>query len=209
MKKILIGAILSVSVLLLSISIGLGILHTADTLYRIDISALNIEQISGLPKEEILSNYHAVMNYLSPFEKGDFELPTLAYGEGSIRHFADVKNVFGLFYIMGACGLAAVIVLWLTKQINKKTLRISGCGVLLLPIALIVGVSMDFDASFIFFHSIFFEGSTWYLDPVTDPIINILPEQFFLHCALVIVACIISAAVMQFAIAAKCISKEG
>ncbi|WP_252897795.1 lipoprotein intramolecular transacylase Lit [Amylolactobacillus amylophilus] len=38
---------------------------------------------------------------------------------------------------------------------------------------------MNFDAFFVFFHGIFFHNSDWLFDPVTDPIINVLSENFF------------------------------
>ncbi len=36
-------------------------------------------------------------------------------------------------------------------------------------------------------HKIFFRNDDWMFNPSTDPIINLLPETFFLHCALIII----------------------
>ena len=56
--------------------------------------------------------------------------------------------------------------------------------------ALIGGLAaLDFDAAFTIFHRIFFPGKdNWLFNPFTDPIITLLPQDFFLHCALLILA---------------------
>ena len=40
---------------------------------------------------------------------------------------------------------------------------------------------MGFDRFFILFHETFFNNDDWLFNPATDPIINVLPEQFFMH----------------------------
>ena len=45
----------------------------------------------------------------------------------------------------------------------------------------------DFNRAFVLFHSLFFPGKTnWIFDGRTDPVIWLLPEQFFASCALLI-----------------------
>ena len=59
---------------------------------------------------------------------------------------------------------------------------------------LIVGglAALDFDRAFTVFHTIFFPGKTnWLFDPDTDQIINILPETFFMDCAILILAVLV------------------
>lgn len=49
--------------------------------------------------------------------------------------------------------------------------------------------ALDFDRAFTVFHTIFFPGKdNWLFDPATDPVILILPEEFFRSCALLILA---------------------
>ncbi|MBQ2432227.1 MAG: DUF1461 domain-containing protein, partial [Peptococcaceae bacterium] len=50
----------------------------------------------------------------------------------------------------------------------------------------------DFYAAFVTFHSIFFPGKeNWILNYRTDPIINVMPQDFFMHCAILIGAIIV------------------
>ena len=52
--------------------------------------------------------------------------------------------------------------------------------------------ALDFDKAFVVFHALFFPGKdNWLFDPRTDEIITILPQEFFMNCALLILAILI------------------
>ncbi|MDE6591127.1 MAG: DUF1461 domain-containing protein, partial [Oscillospiraceae bacterium] len=52
--------------------------------------------------------------------------------------------------------------------------------------------ALDFDRAFVIFHALFFPGKTnWLFDPRTDQIINILPQEFFRNCAILILALLV------------------
>ena len=56
---------------------------------------------------------------------------------------------------------------------------------------LLVGglAALDFDRAFVVFHALFFPGKdNWLFDPQVDQIINILPQEFFRSCAILILA---------------------
>ena len=58
---------------------------------------------------------------------------------------------------------------------------------LVLPLVLGALAALDFDRAFVIFHSLFFPGKTnWIFDWRTDPIILVLPQDFFMHCAMLI-----------------------
>ena len=63
-----------------------------------------------------------------------------------------------------------------------------------------MGRRPDFAAGvlpFTVFHSIFFPGKdNWLFDPVTDPVILILPEAFFRNCAIAIVTVLLTVCIM-------------
>ena len=51
---------------------------------------------------------------------------------------------------------------------------------------------MDFNKAFAVFHKLFFPGKdNWLFDPGTDPVIRMLPAEFFRNCAILILALII------------------
>jgi integral membrane protein (TIGR01906 family) len=47
--------------------------------------------------------------------------------------------------------------------------------------------AVDFDRAFVIFHKIFFPGkSNWLFDYDADQIIRVLPQDFFMNCAILI-----------------------
>jgi len=66
---------------------------------------------------------------------------------------------------------------------------------LLLIVFTILGVwgALDFDGLFTGFHQVFFPGKTnWLFDPATDPIICLMPQEFFMNCAILIAGAIVA-----------------
>ena len=69
-------------------------------------------------------------------------------------------------------------------------------GVLAAGLVLAVGAlaALDFRRGFTVFHADYFPGKdNWLFNPATDEIILIMPERFFLNCALLIGAVLLSA----------------
>ena len=62
---------------------------------------------------------------------------------------------------------------------------------IILPIVLFIIFIIDFDSAFTAFHKIFFNNDYWIFNPRLDQIINILPQEFFYHCAVLILSLIL------------------
>lgn len=197
MKRALLSLLAAILALLIATALGLGIIHITDFPYTVDIDRLKIEESSGLDREEIMANYSSVMDYLSPFSSSEFDLPTLAYTRTGAGHFADCKVIFGWFYLLGALALVAYILLAVFKVFDKRVLRYGGIITIAIPVVFGLGAAVNFDRMFVAFHAVFFDGDTWIFDPVEDAIINILPEDFFMHCAIFIAAFWALAAALQ------------
>lgn len=174
---------------LLFISIGVVFSVNFRPLYYMDIKLLHIDALSGLTNSEIIKNYDALINYCSPFFHGNLKFPTLTASESGLSHFAEVKDIFTDFYIIGAVTLVLGIIIIIKKARNKdyNYLLVSAITAIVLPMLLGLVMLIDFDRTFILFHKIFFKNNDWLFDPVTDPVINILPDTFFMHCALLII----------------------
>ena len=67
-------------------------------------------------------------------------------------------------------------------------------GTALLAAVAAVGLCglVGWDRFFVGFHSLLFNNDYWLFDPATDPVILILPDTFFMHCAVMIVALILA-----------------
>lgn len=198
MKKavhILAGVLLGILGLIFASGAGLGIIALTGFPYSVDIDALGIEDSSGYDRETIQENYDAMMEYLSPFESREWELPSLSYSESGRSHFEDCKVIFNALYIAAAVSLAALILLLIFGRLKKLSYRIAGFVTLGLPAVLGLAMALDFDRTFTVFHKLLFSNDDWIFDPRTDEIINILPKTFFMHCGILIVACIFAMAV--------------
>lgn len=174
---------------LLLISFAVVITINFRPLYYLDIDFLNIPESSGYPREEIKANYDALIDYSSPFFSGELSFPTLAASDNGLQHFKEVKNIFNFFYISTAITLviSVIIIQYKRKRKDHSYLLASSITAIVLPSIVAIALAIDFDTAFVVFHKIFFNNDYWLFDPITDPIINILPASFFLHCALLII----------------------
>ncbi len=186
---ILIGVVFT----LLFISIGVIAAVNFRFIYYFDISHLKIPETSGIEKQIIIENYDALIDYNSPFFKGDLKFPTLPASASGLQHFSEVKNIFVSFYYIGIVALLAAIIIIIYKKgkRDRSYLLVSSITILVLPAIVALGCAVNFDAAFVIFHKIFFRNDYWLFDPVTDPVITILPDTFFLHALIVILVFVV------------------
>lgn len=171
------------------IGIGLNLAIFFRPLYYFDISFLSLEKYSGLPKEEILANYNALIDYCSPFYHGTLQLPSLSVTPAAVRHFVRVKDLFGIFDVLAVCSFLILTIYFIrTKKQNHFSGMIT-CGITALTVPVFLGICCVFfwDKTFIYFHKLFFPGDYWIFDWNQDSIIRILPDSFFLQCAILII----------------------
>ncbi|CRZ35061.1 integral membrane protein (TIGR01906 family) [Herbinix hemicellulosilytica] len=187
---------------LLLLSVGVVFTVNFRPLYYLDVKLLKIPETSGYPKEEIIANYNALIDYSSPFYRGSLSFPTLDASPSGIQHFKEVKDIFTLFYILAAITLiaAVIIIIYKSRKRDFSYLAVSSLVSCLLPVIIALLLAIDFDTAFIIFHKIFFNNDYWIFDPITDPVINILPATFFLHCALLIIFIILLGSLIMYII---------
>ncbi|MBU3146410.1 TIGR01906 family membrane protein [Clostridium sp. CF012] len=162
-------------------------------LYYADINILNIEASTNINKEDLKSNYDYLITYLTNNKTEEFNLPTLpSSGHGKI-HFKEVKVIFDNLKVMLLFSILVSIVGILINKRQKKIryLLTSSIVLIILPIILLIPFLINFDKSFTIFHKVFFKNDYWLFDVNTDPIITILPQDFFFHCSLLIIFSII------------------
>lgn len=175
------------------ISLSVVITINFRPLYYLDVNLLNIEEISGYDKADILANYNTLIDYSSPFYRGELKFPTLPSSEAGLQHFEEVKNIFISFYILMLITFLAcvVIILAKAKKKNYSYMPVASATAVLLPLLLGLFMAIDFDTSFVIFHKIFFNNDYWIFDPTTDPVIRILPDTFFMHSAILMILLIL------------------
>ena len=162
--------------------------------YYAHIEPMDLPERTGFTTAQIREAYDQVLDYLTagkPFGTGVF--PHSADGAA---HFADCKVLFDLnrnvLLLSGGVILALLLLRKLGKTGPYRLGRRSAAfwaAIFAVALPLVLGglAALDFDRAFVIFHRIFFPGKTnWFFDWQTDGIILALPQDFFMHCALLI-----------------------
>ena len=171
-----------------------------------------LDDLPEMTMDDLLSVTDEMMAYLRG-NREDLHVFTTMGGEyreffnaREIAHMEDVRGLFLLvmWVFVAAAGLlltGAVVCRLRRQRLPRLGGRTPGfwaaCGLggLFLLIALLA--ALNFDRAFTVFHSIFFPGKdNWLFDPVTDPVILILPEAFFRNCAIAIVTVLLTVCIM-------------
>ena len=118
--------------------------------------------------------------------------------EGRI-HFQDVKRIFDVLQILCVLSLIGSLILGIRawKHGYRGFLKSAAVLSVFLPVIAGILIAFNWDNAFILFHELMFSNDYWLFDERTDPVINILPDEFFLHCALLIILLILSASLIM------------
>ena len=187
MKNILTSLCLALFIISASVTITLNF----RPLYYHDISSLKIEETSGFKRNVIKTNYDNLIDYNQFFHSKKLKLTLPMSKEGRI-HFADVKRIFTAIELI--CLITGILSVFLIKKQlsfhDLSFLRTTSIITILLPSITGIFAAINWENAFILFHKIMFHNDYWLFDEVTDPVIKILPDEFFLHCMIMIILCI-------------------
>ena len=179
---------------LLTAAVAVPILYRP--FYYAHIGPLKLEERTGLTEDEIKTAFNEMLDYCLGAE--EFSTGVLKWSESGKAHFTDVRVLFLLdLRALGASLVLLAAVLLYARSSGRTPARPLGrgpafwAGTGLGGAFLLVGglAALDFDRAFVVFHALFFPGKdNWLFDPQVDQIINILPQEFFRSCAILILA---------------------
>ena len=189
---------LALALALLTGSIAVPIL--CRPFYYAHIGPLKLVERTGLTENEIKTAFDEMLDYCLGAE--EFSTGVLKWSEEGKAHFTDVRELFLLdLRVLGVSfGLLAAALLY-AHFTGRRPARPLGCGpgfwagAGLGAAFLLVGAlaALDFNRAFVVFHALFFPGKdNWLFDPAEDQIINILPQEFFRNCAILILLLLIA-----------------
>lgn len=147
------------------------------------------------------------------------------FREHEIQHLHDVRDLFQLGFAAkkvcyGLIVLGILLAAWQpggdktaspglrTGWLVSKSLIIGGVPVLAATIILALPAARDFTRWWTAFHLVTFDNDLWRLDPATDWLIRIFPEEFFfaavkrigLYSLAATAACIVLGVILNFAV---------
>lgn len=190
-KTINLGVACLAMIVIICISVTITVL--ARPLYYFDIEYLEIPWRSGISAEACKLNYDTLIDYNLLGGEEELVFPTLKMSETGRIHFEEVKDIFVNMQLVSIVGIAALIgfVVYIKKKgyKNSMLLWMKYTFPVTMAVALAVGLAMaiDWQWAFTTMHEIFFNNDYWIFNAYTDPVIKILPEEFFFHCGILIV----------------------
>ena len=187
MKKaslVLLVVFLSLSCILISFE-----QHSFNKSYYMDsYDQHNIEGVTGKSRGELGEITDKLIEYLKG--KAGEEALRPHYNEKEILHMEDVQVLFKYGFILkyGIMILSLGLIIFFALRGEKELLGryiFKGLFInwILLGLLLIM-IFFDFDKYFTYFHLIFFDNDLWLLDPRTDLLIQMLPQEFFINIAI-------------------------
>ena len=164
-------------------------------LYYLDMKLLHISDSSG---------------YNNIWHTGILNFPDFPMSESGRIHFEEVKKVFSVFEY-GALiliPLSAVEIIAAKKKRFGSLFAAAGIISVGIPASLGLLITANWEWVFITFHKLVFQNDYWLFDPYTDPVITILPDEFFMHCAALIMLLVLAGSLAFFAAWKKLAKKK-
>lgn len=200
MKNKIFTILFGISVFFFIISFSIGLPIYCRFFYYLHINGLSLPEKTGYSYSQIKFAFDEVMNYLT-LPNRTFNTGVFRYTQSGADHFADCKKLFNLNLIVLLSSSAIMLATFILKKTKKIELFrpfnfgitfFSSISIFIISFILVCVVAIDFDSAFIVFHHIFFPGKdNWQFNPNEMEIINVLPQQFFMNCAILIVVSIV------------------
>ena len=195
MKNKIFSVLFGVALFFFILSFSIALPIYCRFFYYAQINALSLPETTGFSFEQIKSAYDQMINYLT-LPNQTFSTGVFKFDEQGASHFKDCKILFDInliFLISSSVIMLLAFILVKKKKItlarpfNMSVSFISATAILTLLLVLGLIISIDFSSAFTVFHHLFFAGKdNWLFDPNQMEVIKILPEQFFLNCAILI-----------------------
>ncbi|MBQ3280817.1 MAG: TIGR01906 family membrane protein [Eubacterium sp.] len=185
------GMILSLFIISAAVTIALNFRF----IYYADIDRYGLTQVSGLTKDELIQDYNTLIDYNCIWGGSDkLEFAHFTLSDSAVQHFREARTLF-LFFGWGVIvfGIASAIMILIArrKKLGVSFLKYAAIITIVLPIILGVFAAIAWDRFFVLFHELSFGNDLWLFDPAVDPIINVLPSEFFFHEAMAIFGLVI------------------
>ncbi|MFD1465647.1 TIGR01906 family membrane protein [Lapidilactobacillus mulanensis] len=153
-------------------------------LFPIDAAFYQVRHLYPISAGALYQNYVELMTYLQFPWIDKLVLTNFPVSASGALHFADVKKLFILAWLLLIVTAPFAIRFLHRLKVKKQNYRLLWAAQvgLVVPIVIALVASINFDQFFVTFHQLFFRNQDWLFDPATDPIILVLPEEFFMHC---------------------------
>lgn len=176
--------------------------------YRSEYRKYDRPAAIGMSEDDLMRTTQALLEYVTG-RRPDLKVEATVGGvrrkvfdQRELEHMVDVRALFVKGFalrrqmIFAALGLLVVLVL-VARRRTLSSLAGGFIGVGLATLAVIVVLVIMFNLNFTWFwdglHYIFFSNNLWQLDPSSEIMINMFPEEFFYDTAIRVVGIFVGA----------------
>ena len=158
-------------------------LIVAPWIHGADVKKYGLDVYSHLSQAQIKDEMTRLVGYLWLWHRQPLELHYFPMSTTGVIHFAEVK-VFVDFVQVIWIITTSIFCIGAYKRLKNKEilfLKQSAYVTIFILVTLMLFGIVAFDKLFVLFHQIVFRNDYWMFSSVTDPVIKILPEEFFMH----------------------------
>lgn len=176
------AGITGIFLLVLTTAIAITIVFVP--LYQFSVWAHDLPEQLGLSYEAIMENYTVLLKYLHFPWIQELHFPDFPSSAEGLYHFFEVKRLFYINYsVLFFTALSSFFYLRSLKRKQQLWKLIKPFFIAIwVPFILLTLIAISFDRVFVYFHLFLFNNDMWLFNPATDPIINALPQEFFMYC---------------------------
>jgi integral membrane protein (TIGR01906 family) len=179
--------------LVASLLAGLFICATNAGMYVWAMERAGVYETAGVDGETLTAVAGDVARYIGARVPADFDrvivmdgLERPALNERELTHMKDVRqllklagNVAGWF--CAACAIAVVITARMKARRAAGLGMMAGAGVMLIcALAVLIAIRVSFYNFFVALHERLFANDLWYMNPETDLLIRMMPDDFYI-----------------------------
>ncbi|MGY3776327.1 TIGR01906 family membrane protein [Helcococcus sueciensis] len=182
---------IALSAVLFSLTMSINIVTKDKNYYYKYSEKNNIAEYAGVDSDKLKKMYSNLIDYIY---KGDQNLINTDFNKREVSHMVDVNKLYNINIMVTYVATISLIayIVYLSFAYKKKRsicrelkfIRKIFLTILFAMIILSIIISIDFDSAFIKFHHLFFNNDLWLLDPRTDIMIRMLPQDFFMNMAI-------------------------
>ena len=188
---IITGIVFAMFIISVSVTLALNFRF----IYHADMERYSLCDVSGLSEQELKEDYDTLIDYNCVWGPDELKFRHFTLSPGAAQHFREARVLF-LFFGWGVLlfGILSAVMILLAREkgFGAGYLKTAAVISIILPVLLGAFAVLAWDRLFVLFHELSFGNDLWLFDPEVDPIINVLPDQFFFHEAMAIFGLVIA-----------------
>lgn len=194
-KRVSGSAFAGAALFLLVVLVNLRLIAFDAGFYQAEFARIGHSQQLGTNLDELNRFSTHMTRYLRGLEPDPnvrlvlYEEERWLLNDKEMQHMQDVRSLFFLSGRIVAL-MTVLIILLFAMAFYHRALRVfwiwslrGAIAAMVLAGLMAVAATLDFTQAFTWFHLLVFSNDLWLLDPSTDALINLLPEQFFADAA--------------------------